>query len=149
MTHNKPLAEAARRHLLDPAASLKTLGQKALPRLDRAEGIYVVDENGHRLIDGPAGMWCTQVGYNRREIADAMAGQAMNLSYTSPWYMGNSPAIRLAETIARLTPGDLNRVFFTTGGSTAVDTALRFVEFRNNVRGLKDKKGIIVQVDGY
>jgi putrescine aminotransferase len=71
-------------------------------------------------------MWCTQVGYGRREIADAIAHQAMTLSYASPWYMATSPAARLAEKIASLTPGDLNRIFFTTGGSTAVDSALRF-----------------------
>ena len=149
MTRTPDLDSAAKRHLLVPAAGLDKLGLEALPRLDRAEGIYVYDDTGRRLIDGPAGMWCTQIGYRRPEIAEAIARQAMALSYTSPWYMNNAPAITLAEKIASLTPGDLNRVFFTTGGSTAVDTALRFVEFFNNLLGRPQKKKIIARMDGY
>ncbi len=143
------LTASAKRHLLVPAADMEKLGSKSLLRLERSEGIFVYDETGRRLIDGPAGMWCTQIGYRRQEMADAMSKQAMSLSYNSPWYTTNSPAIRLAEKIAEFTPGDLNRIFFTTGGSTAVDTALRFVEFYNNALGRHAKKKIIVRKDGY
>ena len=134
----------ARRHLLSPAEEMAKLGEESRPLLAYGEGIYVVDTRGRRLIDGPAGMWCTQVGYARQEIADAIAAQAMKLSYNSPWYTTNSPAAELAARIAEMTPGDLNRIFFTTGGSTAVDSALRFTEFYNNVLGRPDKKRIIV-----
>lgn len=139
----------ARHHLLSPSEEMAKLGAEARPMLAYGEGIYVVDTNGRRLIDGPAGMWCTQIGYNRREIADALSAQALRLSYNSPWYTINSPAAELSSRIAAMTPGDLNRVFFTTGGSTAVDTALRFSEFYNNVLGRPDKKRIIVRMDGY
>ena len=139
----------ARRHLLSPAEEMAKLGEESRPLLAYGEGIYVVDTRGRRLIDGPAGMWCTQVGYARQEIADAIAAQAMKLSYNSPWYTTNSPAAELAARIAEMTPGDLNRIFFTTGGSTAVDSALRFTEFYNNVLGRPDKKRIIVRKDGY
>lgn len=141
--------EAMRGHVLLPAQEMEKLGKSALPVLTRAEGIYVYAEDGRRLIDGPAGMWCAQVGYGRREIVDAIAHQAMMLPYASPWYMATSPAARLAEKIAALTPGDLNRIFFTTGGSTAVDSALRFSEFYNNILGRPQKKRIIVRYDGY
>lgn len=139
----------ARDHLLVPAQDMGVLGKKALPALSHGEGIYVYDEDGRKYIDGPAGMWCTQVGYARPEMAEAIAAQAMKLSYNSPWYTTNSPSARLAEKIAAMTPGDLNRIFFTTGGSTAVDTALRFTEFYNNRLGRPEKKRIIVRFDGY
>lgn len=143
------VAEAMRGHILLPAQEMARLGKAAQPVLTHAEGIYVHAEGGRRLIDGPAGMWCAQVGYGRKEIVDAIAHQAMTLPYASPWYMATSPSARLAEKIASLTPGDLNRVFFTTGGSTAVDSALRFSEFYNNVLGRPEKKRIIVRFDGY
>ncbi len=146
---NSGVKEAMRDHVLIPAQEMARLGKTTQPVLTRAEGIHVYTEDGRRLIDGPAGMWCAQVGYGRREIVDAIAEQAMTLPYASPWYMATSPAARLAEKIASLTPGDLNRVFFTTGGSTAVDSALRFCEFYNNVQGRPQKKRIIVRYDGY
>ncbi|UVK54576.1 aminotransferase [Mesorhizobium sp. AR02] len=143
------VGEALRAHMFVPAQDMANLGKTSQPVLVRGEGIYVYTEDGRRLIDGPAGMWCAQVGYGRKEIADAIYNQAMTLPYASPWYMATSPAARLAEKIASLTPGDLNRIFFTTGGSTAVDTALRFTEFYNNVLGRPHKKRIIVRFDGY
>jgi putrescine---pyruvate transaminase len=148
-TETETLAEAVRTNLFAPAQEMSTLGRKGLPMLKGGEGIYVIDSEGRRLIDGPAGMWCTQIGYGRREIADALADQSMHLSYNSPWYTSNSPAAKLAARIAEMTPGDLTRIFFTTGGSTAVDTALRFTEFYNNVLGRPQKKKIVVRMDGY
>ncbi|MFS2198787.1 aminotransferase [Pseudomonas sp. Pseusp3] len=146
---NTATDEKAKRHLLTPAENMSTLGSTSRPMLASGDGIYVTTPEGRRLIDGPAGMWCTQIGYSRGEMADAIAKQAMSLSYNSPWYTTNSPAALLAERIARVTPGDLNRFFFTTGGSTAVDSALRFTEYFNNVLGRPMKKRIIVRKDGY
>jgi len=114
-----------------------------------AEGIYVYDAEGRRYIDGPGGMWSTQIGYGRREMADAIAEQIVRLPFTSPWSSTNSPAAALAAKIAAEAPGDLNNVFFTTGGSTAVDSALRFVHFYNNLRGRPEKKQIIARQKGY
>ena len=148
-TKSGATAVAAREHVLAPAQEMAKLGRSVQPVLTHGEGIYVYDEAGRRLIDGPAGMWCAQVGYGRQEIVDAISEQAMALPYASPWYMSTSPSARLAAKIATLTPGDLNRVFFTTGGSTAVDSALRFTEFYNNVLGRPEKKKIIVRMDGY
>lgn len=144
----QPKLEFAK-HVLAPAQDMSELGKDSLPFLEAGEGIYVTDEQGNRYIDGPAGMWCTQVGYGRREIPEAIAAQALRFSYGSPWYTTNRPAVELAARIAEMTPGDLNRVFYTTGGSTAVDTALRFSEFYNNVLGRPNKKRILVRKDGY
>jgi adenosylmethionine-8-amino-7-oxononanoate aminotransferase len=113
------------------------------------EGVYVYDSDGKRLLDGPGGMWCVNAGHGRQEIIDAMADQAGRLSYISPWSHLTEPAVRLAERLAAISPGDLNRVFYTTGGSTAVDSALRFVMFYNNVRGLPNKKHILTRHDAY
>ncbi|MGV1795239.1 aminotransferase [Rhizobium sp. A37_96] len=140
---------AAAEHLINPSEEMAKLGVLDRPLFERADGIYVWDSDGHRVIDGPGGMWCTQVGYRSREIADAIANQAMELSYNSPWYFVNGPAARLSRRIAEFAPGDLNHVFFTTGGSTAVDSALRFMQFYNNVLGRPTKKKILCRIDGY
>jgi adenosylmethionine-8-amino-7-oxononanoate aminotransferase len=94
-------------------------------------------------------MWCVNAGHGRREIANAMATQGAQLSYISPWSHPTAPAARLAERLAAVAPGDLDHVFYTTGGSTAVDSALRFVMFYNNVLGRPQKKHIISRHDAY
>ncbi|KZY39519.1 hypothetical protein A3731_01750 [Roseovarius sp. HI0049] len=115
----------------------------------RAEGIYMYDPDGKKFIDGPGGMWCVQIGYGRKEMADAIAEQTMRLPYTSPWAFAAEPSALLAKRIAEMTPGDLNSVFFTTGGSSAVDSAIRFVQFYNNMKGRPDKKIVIGREKGY
>ncbi|WP_426232033.1 aminotransferase [Pararhizobium sp. DWP3-4] len=143
------LKDAASQHLISPSEEMAKLGQGDRPLFSRADGIYIWDSNDKRLIDGPGGMWCAQVGYNSKEIADAIHDQALKLSYASPWYFHNGPAATLAQKISELAPGDLNHTFFTTGGSSAVDSALRFMQFYNNVLGRPSKKAIICRVDGY
>ncbi len=107
------------------------------------------DADGNQLIDGPGGMWCVNAGYGREEIIQAVTDQMRQLSYFSPWSMSSSPASRLSKRLAELAPGDLNNVFFTTGGSTAVDSALRFAFFYNNCLGRPEKKHIISRVNAY
>ena len=132
-----------------PWENLKLLGQNKRPVLTRGEGIYVYDSDGNRYIDGPAGMWCVNVGYGRREIADAVAKQLTEMPYDSPWSFTNVPAAQLAERLTALTPGDLNHVFFTTAGSLSVDSALRFVMFYNTIVGRPEKRHIITRQDAY
>ncbi|MFO1059770.1 MAG: aminotransferase [Dongiaceae bacterium] len=143
------LSGKAMRHLLQPWQAMATVDREARTMVSRAEGIYVYDEQGRRLIDGPAGMWCVQIGHRRPEMAEAIAAQVMELPYYSPWYTTNGPAAELAARIAGYAPGDLDRISFTSGGSTAVDTALRFVQFYNNVLGRPGKKLIIARHGGY
>ncbi|MDZ7841855.1 MAG: aminotransferase [Gammaproteobacteria bacterium] len=136
-------------HFVHPWEALADFGQNARTIITRGEGIHLYDSDGNAMIDGPGGMWCVNVGHGRREIADAVAAQITEMAYCSPWSLTSGPAARLAERLAALAPGDLNNVFFTTGGSTAVDSALRFVMFYNNVRGLPEKKHIITRRDAY
>ena len=134
---------------IHPWDDLVKIGKHERTLLNKGEGVYVYDSEGNRLLDAPAGMWCVNVGHGREEIAQAVYDQIMALTYVSPWSMTTGPAAEFAAQIAEQSPGDLNHVFFTTGGSTAVDSALRFVHFYNNMRGKPKKKQIISQKRGY
>lgn len=143
------VVELDQRHFLHPWEGMESIGDYRRTFAERAEGIYLYDENGKRFLDAPGGMWCVQLGYGRDDMAEAIAEQAKSVAYYSPFSLSSSPAAILAGEIAKRTPGDLNTVFFTTGGSTAVDTAIRFVHFRNNILGKTDKKIIISRQKAY
>ena len=113
------------------------------------KGIYLYDHTGKKYIDGPGGMWCVNVGYGRKEIASAVSNQLIKLPYSSPWTSTTEPASILAKRITDKTPQGLNNVFFSTCGSTAIDTAIRFVHFFNNIIGKKNKKIILGREKGY
>lgn len=138
-----------RTHQLHPWTAMDSWQQDDYHAIDRAEGIYLWDSQGKRFADGPGGMWCVQIGYGRRDMAEAIADQVLRLPYTSPWTTTTDPSSLLAKRLADMAPGDLNNVFFTTGGSTAVDTALRTVHFMNNALGRPNKKMVIAREKGY
>ena len=94
-------------------------------------------------------MWCVNIGHGNAEMAEAIAAQIRRMTYCSPWSLGNVPAAELSEKLAELSPGDLDHVFYTTGGSTAVDSALRFVMYLNNCLGRPEKKHVISRQDAY
>lgn len=142
--------ELFNRHSLHPWADLPALGEdQSTPVIERAQGIYIFDDQGRRMIDGPAGMWCMQTGYGRREIADAISAQVMQLGYASTFNVIHPVESELARRIAAETPGDLNRIFFTTGGSTAVDSALRLCQLANNIKGQPQRKHILTRDKAY
>ena len=136
-------------NFVHPWESMKKVGTNSRTFAETADGIYLYDENGQKLIDGPGGMWCVQIGYGRKEMAEAIADQVHKMPYYSPWNMSASPSALLARKIVERAPADLKHVFFTTCGSTAVDTAIRFVHFYNNVRGKSQKKIIISREKSY
>ncbi len=138
-----------RMHQLHPWAPMDAWRGYDNMILQEAQGIYLYDAAGRRFMDGPGGMWCVQIGYGRAEMASAIADQVMKLPYNSPWTSATEPSAVLARRLAEMAPGDLNNVFFTTGGSTAVDTALRAVHFMNNQLGRPDKKIVIAREKGY
>jgi adenosylmethionine-8-amino-7-oxononanoate aminotransferase len=94
-----------------------------VPIMVRGEGAYVWDQHGKRYLDGLAGLFTSQIGHGRTELGEAAAKQASELAYFPLWTYAHPRAVELAERIASLTPGDLNRVFFTSGGSEAVESA--------------------------
>jgi adenosylmethionine-8-amino-7-oxononanoate aminotransferase len=148
MTAEIGIIEAPAR-LLQPWPSAGTIGIERRGRLLGAKGIHVWDEAGRKLIDGPAGMWCVNAGHARHELADAMYQQAMSLPYNSPWYTSNLPAEELCARLVGHLPKGLDHVFLTTGGSSAVESALRFAQFRANVLGRPEKKKIVTRHRAY
>ncbi|MBT4526106.1 MAG: aminotransferase [Deltaproteobacteria bacterium] len=145
----KKIRERDNRHFLHPWEDMGYHGHNERTAAISCEGIYLYDSDGKKLIDGPGGMWCTQIGYGRKEMVEAIAEQAAKLPYFSPFNLTCDVSAQLAEKVASLTPGDLNTVFLTTGGSTAVDTALRLMMFYNNFRGRPEKKITISREDAY
>jgi adenosylmethionine-8-amino-7-oxononanoate aminotransferase len=148
-TINQQARDNDNRHWMHPWEYMPTAGKADRTVISRGEGIYLFDDTGTRMIDGPAGMWCTQIGYGRKEMADAIAEQVMKLTYVNPFALSAGPPAELAQRLAHMAPGAMNHVFFTTGGTTAVETALRFVHYFNNVKGRPQKKHIISRADAY
>jgi adenosylmethionine-8-amino-7-oxononanoate aminotransferase len=140
-----------KRNVFHPWEGMERFGDDRDDRnfVETADGIYVFDEHGNKVIDGPAGMWCMQLGYGRVDLAEAMAEQAKKMAYCSPFSESNSVSAEFAHEIAKRAPGDLNTVYFTTCGSTAVDIAIRFVHFRNNLLGRPNKKKVISRQHAY
>src|SRR5262245_9350449 len=120
-TSTDTLTAAAHRHLWMHFTPMAADGD--VPVIVRGEGAWVYDQNGKRYLDGLAGLFVSQVGHGRTELADAAAEQARKLAYFPVWSYAHPGAIELAERLAELAPGDLERVFFTTGGSEAVESA--------------------------
>ena len=143
------IRDADQHHYLHPWEALDGWGtaERLIPA--RGDGIYLYDSQGRRFIDGPGGMWCVNIGHGRAEMAEVAAAQMMQLTYSSPWFTAAEPAALLSAKLAEIAPPGLNTVQFTTGGSTAVDTALRTTHFVNNRRGLPDKKIVIAREKGY
>jgi adenosylmethionine-8-amino-7-oxononanoate aminotransferase len=117
------MQESARRHLWMHFTRMSSYSDHDVPIIVRGEGAYVYDSNGRRYLDGLAGLFVSMVGHGRAEIAEAGARQAKELAYFPLWSYAHPRAIELAERLANLAPGDLNRVFFTTGGSEAVESS--------------------------
>ena len=112
------LSRAAGRHLWSHFSA-----PSDLQVIERGDGCYIWDESGHRLLDGLAGLFATQVGHGRQELAEAACEQMSRLAYFPMWGYGHPSGIELATRLAGLAPGDLNRVFLTSGGSEAVESA--------------------------
>jgi len=122
MNHDQ-LTVAAREHLWMHFTRLSTYETTPVPMIVRGEGAYIYDSLGKRYLDGLSGLFVVQAGHGRQELADAAAKQAGELAYFPLWSYAHPTAVELAERLAALAPGDLNRIFFTTGGSDAVEAA--------------------------
>ncbi len=120
---DRRLEEAARRHLWMHFSPMSREAQREIPVIVRGEGPWVWDSHGRRYLDGLAGLYVVQAGHGRRELAEAAARQAAQLAYFPIWGYAHPAAVELAERLASLAPGTLNRVFFTTGGGEAVESA--------------------------
>jgi beta-alanine--pyruvate transaminase len=123
---------------------------KARPRLiARAKDMHYFTPDGRKLIDGAAGLWCTNAGHNRDPIVEAIQRQAAELDYAPAFQFSHPKAFELASRIAALAPGDLDHVFFCNSGSEAVDTALKIALAFHNVRGAASRVRLIGRERGY
>ena len=122
------LQEKAKRHLWLHFTRMSSYADSDVPVIVRGEGQYVYDQNGKRYLDGLAGLFVSQIGHGRTELAEAGARQAAELAYFPLWSYAHPQAIALADRLAALAPGDLNRVFFTTSGSEAVESAWKLAK---------------------
>jgi adenosylmethionine-8-amino-7-oxononanoate aminotransferase len=143
------LQELARRHLWMHFTRMSAYGQADVPIIVRGEGCYVYDEHGKRYLDGLSALFCVNIGHGRADIAQAGADQAKELGFVTNWSYAHPPAISLAARIASLAPGDLNRVFFTSGGSEAVESALKLSRQYFKLRGKANKTKVIAREIAY
>ncbi len=122
------LQEKAKRHLWLHFTRMSSYADADVPVIVRGEGAYVYDQRGKRYLDGLAGLFVSQIGHGRTEVAEAGARQASQLAYFPLWSYAHPQAVALADRLAALAPGDLNRVFFTTSGSEAVESAWKLAK---------------------
>jgi len=142
MLSSEELKSAAERHVWGHFSSLgKSVDGTTI--IDRGEGAYVWDSDGKRYLDGLAGLYTTQVGYGRRELADAAAEQMEKLGFFPMWTYAHPTGVELAQRIAHLAPGDLNRVFFTSGGSESVESAWKLARQYFNEIGQPGRTKVI------
>jgi len=135
--------------VLHPYEDMESRGTYDRKLIVKSDNIYLYDENGKEYIDGPGGMWCNNIGHGNKEIGEAVKNQLEKMEYCSPFSESNEISAELASVLSELSPGDLNTVFFTTDGSTANDTALRFIMFYNNLLGRPQKKHFITRDKAY
>src|SRR5436305_3647751 len=129
------LQELAKKHLWMHFTRMGSYDDHEVPVIVRGEGCYVWDEHGKRYLDGLAALFCVNAGHGRTEIGEAAAAQVKELGFYTVWSYAHPRAIELATKIASLTPGDLNRVFFTDGGSEAVESAWKLARNYHRMRG--------------
>jgi adenosylmethionine-8-amino-7-oxononanoate aminotransferase len=134
---------AAKRNLWLHFTRMSSYEDSEVPVIVRGSGAYVFDQHGRRYLDGLSGLFVSQVGHGRTEIAEAAARQAAELAYFPLWSYAHPKAIELAARLAELAPGDLNRVFFTTSGSEAVESAWKLAKQYFKLTGQPGKYKVI------
>jgi adenosylmethionine-8-amino-7-oxononanoate aminotransferase len=143
------LQELAKRHLWMHFTRMGAYEGAELPIIARAEGCYVYDEHGERYLDGLSGLFCVNAGHGRTELGEAAARQIAELDFYVLWSYAHPRAIELAKRIADLAPADLNRVFFTSGGSEAVESAIKLARVYHQRTGNPRKTKFISREIAY
>jgi adenosylmethionine-8-amino-7-oxononanoate aminotransferase len=144
------LIELDRDHWIHPVASYRGHEKAGVRVLRSAKGATVTDASGKQLIDGFAGLWCVNAGYGQESIVEAALNQMRELAYATGYFgLASESAIRLAAELAERSPGDLDRVYFTLGGSDAVDSTVRFIRYYQQARGKPQKDQFISIEQGY
>src|SRR5215213_10894381 len=145
----RDLQAMAKRHLWMHFTRMGAYDDVDVPVITRGEGCYVWDDQGNRYLDGLSALFCVNVGHGRAEIGEAMAAQAAELGFFTNLSYAHPRAIELAARVASYAPGDLNRVFFTSGGSEAVESALKLVRNYHRLRGEGQRHKVIAREIAY
>ncbi|MGD0196943.1 MAG: aspartate aminotransferase family protein [Solirubrobacteraceae bacterium] len=143
------LSKLAHKHLWMHFSRMGSDPNASLHVIVRGEGCYVYDADGKRYLDGLAALFCVNAGHGRSELAEAAAAQIRELDFFTTWSYAHPRAIELAARIAALAPGDLNRVFFTSGGSEAVESALKLARNYHRLTGKGQKTKLIAREIAY
>ncbi|MGF6368125.1 adenosylmethionine-8-amino-7-oxononanoate aminotransferase [Paraburkholderia sp. RAU6.4a] len=147
---NSSLIDADRKHLIHPVINYRAHEARGTTVLESGQGAYLRDIDGNELLDAFAGLWCVNVGYGQQSIVEAATRQMTKLPYaTTYFHFSSEPAIELAETLVSLAPASLQHVYFTLGGSDAIDSAIRFITHYFNATGRPAKKQMIALERGY
>jgi len=150
ITETSTLQEQARRHLWMHFSRMGGYDDThEIPIIVRGDGCHVWDEHGNRYFDGLSALFCVNIGHGRHDVAQAGADQAKELGFFTTWSYAHPRAIELATRIAGLAPGDLNRVFFTSGGGESVETAFKLVRQFHKLNGKPNKTKIIARETAY
>ncbi|MEM9259470.1 MAG: aminotransferase class III-fold pyridoxal phosphate-dependent enzyme, partial [Bacteroidota bacterium] len=149
-TDTQHIWEQDRRHFIHPYSNYEKFATEGSVVYSRGKRHFIYDNDGKEYLDGIAGLWCVNIGHGSEELAAYMGEQAAKLAYYNTFEDATSPpAAGLAAKLAELCPGDLNHVFFGTGGSQANDTAIKMVHYYFNLLGKPQKKKVIARQLGY
>ncbi|HZU55309.1 MAG TPA: aspartate aminotransferase family protein [Actinocrinis sp.] len=140
---------AAYDHLWMHFTRMSSYKDAPVPTIVRGEGVYIYDSEGRRYLDGLAGLFVVQAGHGRTELAEAAYKQAQDLAFFPIWSYAHPKAVELAERLAGYAPGDLNKVFFTTGGGEAVETAWKLAKQYFKLTGKPTKYKVISRAIAY
>ncbi|WP_438822193.1 aspartate aminotransferase family protein [Kineococcus terrestris] len=143
------LSQTARDHLWMHFTRMGAYRDKAVPVIERGEGCRLWDTDGHEVLDGLSGLFVVQAGHGREELAEVVAEQARKLAFFPVWGYATEPAVELAARLAGYAPGDLNRVFFTTGGGEAVESAWKVAKQYFKLTGKPMKHKVISRMTAY
>ncbi|MFT5481998.1 MAG: aminotransferase class III-fold pyridoxal phosphate-dependent enzyme [Pseudomonadales bacterium] len=144
------LRKLDRQHLIHPVTNLRAHEQKGVTILESGKGAWLWDADGNKLLDAFAGLWCCNVGYGQESIVEVAQEQMRRLPYATGYFsFGSEPAIELAARLIELAPNSLRHVYFSLGGSDAVDAAIRYIIHYHNSTGNPQKKQFIAQQRGF
>ncbi|MGA7396017.1 MAG: aspartate aminotransferase family protein [Solirubrobacterales bacterium] len=150
ITTDMDLQDEARKHLWMHFSRMGGYDDEhPIPIIQKGDGPYVWDDKGNRYLDGLSGLFCVNAGHGRTELAEAAARQYEELDFFVIWSYAHPRAIELASKLASLTPGDLNKVFFTNGGAEAVESAIKLARNYHRMRGNGQKAKIIAREVAY
>jgi len=146
----RTLVDLDRQHLIHPVSNLRAHERRGVTVLESGHGAWLRDIDGRELLDAFSGLWCVNIGYGQESVVRVATEQMRKLPYATGYFdFGSEPAIRLAAKLVEISPPSLQHVYFTLGGSDAVDSAIRLITQYYNAIGKPAKKHFIALQRGY